>query len=59
MFAWLLEELARKVLVNDIIETTPLEIRLQVVEEMLEEVQLRAKEVRLLAEQLMQRWKDG
>lgn len=52
-------EMARKVLVNDIIETTPLEIRLQVVEEMLEEVQLRAKEVRLLAEQLMERWKDG
>lgn len=46
-------------LVNGIIETTPLEIQLQVVEEMLKEVQLRAKEVRLLAEQLMERWKNG
>lgn len=52
-------ELARKALVNDMIETTPLEIRLQVVEEMVEEVQQKALEVRLLAEQLLQRLNDG
>lgn len=49
------DELARKVLVNDMIETTPLEIRLQVIEEMVEELLERSAEIRAKAEELARR----
>lgn len=53
------DELARKALVNDMIETTPLEIRFQVIEELLDDVQQRAAQIRAEAEDLMRRWQDG
>lgn len=51
-------ELARKALVNDMIESTPLEIRLQVIEEMIEDVQQRSAQIRAEAEQLVRRLRD-
>lgn len=49
------DELARKALVNDMIETTPLEIRLQVIEEMVEELLQRSADIRAQAEQIARR----
>lgn len=48
-------EMARKVLTNDVVERAPLEVRLEVIAEMVEDLKRQARALRVQAEALASR----